>query len=97
MSLLKDVRSDALKSGWDRDRIMSEISDLGVPCYSGSCSEVYLEKAFDGTGFRPAERLPVARELGDTSLMFLCHPTLGDEHVSRTRDALKAVLGRATR
>jgi len=36
----------------------------------GSCSEVYLEKAFEGTGFRLVERLPIARELGETSLMF---------------------------
>ncbi len=70
------VEPEQLKAGWDRDRIMAEINEIGVPCYSGSCSEVYLEKAFDGTGFRPKERLPVARELGETSLMFLCHPTL---------------------
>ena len=42
----------------------------------GSCSEVYLEKALDGTGWRPAERLPIARELGETSILFLVHPTL---------------------
>ena len=41
-----------------------EINARGVPCFSGSCSEVYLEKAFDGTGFRPEKRLPVAKELG---------------------------------
>jgi len=56
-----------LKKGWDRDRIMTGINALGVPCYSGSCSEVYLEKAFDGTGFRPNTRLKVAKELGETS------------------------------
>ena len=76
---------------------MAEINDLGVPCYTGSCSEVYLEKAFDGTGFRPKERLPVARELGETSLMFLCHPTLEDEHVAKTCDVLESVMAKATR
>ena len=91
------VRPDTLKSGWDRDRIMGEINELGVPCYSGSCSEVYLEKAFDGTGFRPKERLPVARELGETSLMFLCHPTLTDEQVSKTCESLDQVIRRATK
>ena len=59
-----------------RDKMMMEINEKGVPCYSGSCSEVYLEKAFDNTGFRPKERLLVAKELGETSLMFLVHPTL---------------------
>lgn len=91
------VRSDALKAGWDRDRVMNEISDLGVPCFSGSCPEVYLEKAFDGTGFRPDSRLPVAKELGETSLMFLCHPTLTDADVAKTGDAINTVMAAATR
>jgi len=86
----------ALAPGWTRERILQAIADRGVPVYSGSCSEVYLEKAFDGTGFRPAERLPVARELGDTSLMFLVHPTLRDEHLDRTCEALGAVMAQAT-
>ena len=90
------VKRDVLRTGWDRDRIMAEMNGRGVPCYSGSCSEVYLEKAFDGTGFRPQKRLPVARELGETSLMFLCHPTLTDEHVAKTVEVLETVMGRAT-
>ena len=91
------VRPNALKKGWDRDRIMAEINDLGVPCYSGGCPEVYLEKAFDNTGFRPEKRLPVAKELGETSLMFLCHPTLEERHIEQTCDALRQVMSRATR
>jgi len=51
------VRGDAKL----RDKIMKEINIKGVPCYSGSCSEVYLEKAFDNTGFKPQERLSVAQ------------------------------------
>lgn len=91
------VEPQALKSGWDRDRIMAEINARGVPCYSGSCSEVYLEKAFDGTGWRPAERLPVARELGETSLMFLVHPTLGAGEIRKTCEVLSDVMRQATR
>ena len=71
-----------------RDKIMREINEKGVPCYFGSCSEVYLEKAFDNTGFRPKERLPVAKELGETSLMFLVHPTLTKEEIQKTCDVL---------
>jgi len=71
-----------------RDKIMKEINEKGVPCYSGSCSEVYLEKAFDNTGFRPKERLSVAKELGETSLMFLVHPTLTKEEIQKTCDVL---------
>ena len=74
-----------------RDKIMREINEKGVPCYSGSCSEVYLEKAFDNTGLRPKERLAVARELGETSLMFLVHPTLTKEEIQKTCDVLTEV------
>jgi len=61
--------------GWDRDRVMREIKDQGVPCFSGACSEIYLEEAFPPK-WRPAERFPVAKELGETSLVFLVGPTL---------------------
>jgi dTDP-4-amino-4,6-dideoxygalactose transaminase len=74
-----------------RDKIIREINERGVPCYSGSCSEVYLEKAFDNTGFRPKERLPNAKKLGETSLMFLVHPTLTEEEVQKTCDVLTEV------
>ncbi|MFT7467579.1 MAG: dTDP-4-amino-4,6-dideoxygalactose transaminase [Candidatus Pseudothioglobus sp.] len=84
-----------LKSGWDRDRILNEITARGVPCFSGSCSEVYLEKAFDGTGWRPEERLPVAKELGETSLMFLVHPTLTAAEIDKTCMVLSEVMREA--
>ena len=81
-----------LDSNWSRDRIIKEINALGVPCYSGSCSEVYLEKAFDGTGLRPKERLSNAKELGETSLMFLVHPTLTEDEIRKTCDVIKSVM-----
>jgi len=74
-----------------RDKIMGEINEKGVPCYSGSCSEVYLEKAFDNTGFRPKERLPNAKKLGESSLVFLVHPTLTKEEIQKTCDVLTEV------
>lgn len=89
------VRPEGLKQGWTRDRIISTVNKLGVPLYQGSCSEVYLEKAFDGTGWRPEKPLPIARELGETSLMFLTHPTLTDAELSQTCDALRTVLDEA--
>jgi dTDP-4-amino-4,6-dideoxygalactose transaminase len=90
------VEPQALKAGWDRDRILAEISARDVPAFSGSCSEVYLEKAFDNTGWRPASRLPVARELGETSVMFLVHPTLTQLEIDKTCSVLKAVMQLAT-
>jgi dTDP-4-amino-4,6-dideoxygalactose transaminase len=90
------VQPDRLADGWSRDRIVEAIDAAGVPCYQGSCSEVYLEKAFDHTGWRPAERLPVARRLGETSLMFLVHPTLTAAEIDRTCEVIDRVLRQAS-
>jgi dTDP-4-amino-4,6-dideoxygalactose transaminase len=91
------VRPENLASGWSRDRIIEAINADGVPCYQGSCSEAYLEKAFDGTGWRPAERLPVAQQLGETTLMWLVHPTLTTDNMKRTADVVSRVLQEASR
>ena len=90
------VNKDALKDEWDRDRIISEINLKGVPCIHGSCSEIYLEKAFDGTNFRPEKRLPVARELGETSIVFLVHPTLSEEEMLQMAEEAISVFKIAT-
>ena len=90
------VRPEWLVSGWSRDRIAAEISSRGVPCGSGACPEIYLEAAFDRTGWRPSARLPVARELGETSLMFQVHPGLGLVQMHHTADVVSDVLGQAT-
>jgi dTDP-4-amino-4,6-dideoxygalactose transaminase len=89
------VRPERLRQGWDRDRIMSAINTAGVPCFSGSCSEIYRERAFP-PDMRPSSSLPVARELGETSLMFLVHPTLLEAHIDRTCDAVMRVMELAT-
>jgi dTDP-4-amino-4,6-dideoxygalactose transaminase len=89
------VEPGQLAHGWTRDRIVSEISARGVSCTQGSCSEVYLEKAFDGTAYRPKQRLQVAKELGETSVMFLVHPTLTDAEMDRTCQVIGEVLSMA--
>ena len=90
------VEPDELADGWTRDRIVAAIGAQGVPCFQGSCSEIYLEKAFDNTGWRPNERFGVARELGETSLMFLVHPTLTRAEIAKTCAVIKQVLGEAS-
>jgi dTDP-4-amino-4,6-dideoxygalactose transaminase len=90
------VRPEALRDGWSRDRIVSEVTAHGIPCFSGSCSEVYLEKAFPDA-MKPAARLPIARELGETSLMFLVHPTLTPENIEFTCEIVGRVMDEATR
>ena len=86
----------SLAPGWTRDRIVEAIQAHGVPCFQGSCSEVYLEKAFDGTGWRPVDRLTVAKALGETSLMFLVHPTLTAEEIIKTVEVIHRVLSEAS-
>jgi len=73
---------DKLQQGWDQARVIAAIQAEGVPCFCGSCGEIYREKAFAGAGWQPAQRLPVAKRLGETSMAFLVHPTLaeGDMH-----------------
>jgi dTDP-4-amino-4,6-dideoxygalactose transaminase len=89
------VRPERLRPGWNRDRVMSEIATAGVPCFSGSCSEIYLERAF-AEEMRPSQCLPVARELGEASLMFMVHPTLHDAHIEMTCDVVERVMEMAT-
>jgi len=91
------VRPQNLAPGWSRDRIVEEITERGASCFQGSCSEVYLERAFDGTGWRPEPRLPTAKELGETSLMFLVHPTLTIGEMKNTAAVLCDVLKLAQR
>lgn len=90
------VRPENLALGWNRDRIIDAINAAGIPCYSGSCSEVYLEKAFDNTSYRPAQRLPNAKILGETSLMFLVHPALTSAEINKTADVITSVLQQAS-
>lgn len=89
------VCPEQLRPGWDRDRIMNAVAADGIPCFSGSCSEIYLEKAFTLVNFGPREQLPVAKRLGDTSLMFLVHPTLRQQDISATCDAMNKVFAQA--
>lgn len=91
------LRSERLRPGWDRDRVVAAIRAEGVPCFTGSCPEIHREQSFRDAGLQPSHPLPVARELGETSLMFLVHPTLGGEEILDTRRAVAKVLGAATR
>lgn len=89
------VRPDGLRHGWSRDRIIADLSERGVPVMQGACPEIYLEKAFDNTSWRPRDRLPVARDLGETSLMFFTHPTMTDPEIVHYTSAIGEVFERA--
>jgi dTDP-4-amino-4,6-dideoxygalactose transaminase len=85
------VCPEGLRAGWNRDRVMAAIQAEGIPCFSGICSEIYLEKAFPEE-WRPPLRLQVAKELGETSLMFMVHPTLSEQDMLDTCCAVEKVM-----
>ena len=91
------VDLDSLRSGWSRNRILTEASDGGIPCVSGTCPELYRETAFVSRGWVPSERLPIARYLGETSIMLQVHPTLSERDMGVTVEVLRGIMMRAVR
>lgn len=89
------IRPDNMKKGWSRDRIFDELHRRGVPCFSGTCPEIYLEEAFAATDYRPEKRLKNARILGETSLAFLVHPTLTQDELDVLKAGIEEVFGAA--
>jgi dTDP-4-amino-4,6-dideoxygalactose transaminase len=75
----------------DRDSVCAEVCARGPLAGSGSCPEIYLEKAFTSAGIGPSTRLPRARQLGQSTLMLQCDHTLGSEEV----EMIGQIAGRA--
>jgi len=73
----------------ERERILARANSEGIRLFSGSCSEVYLEAAFDDL---PRPDLPIARLLGETSLMMEVHPTLRPDLVRRRAERVAAIV-----
>jgi hypothetical protein len=86
------VRPERLRPGWTRDRILCALAAEGVPGLSGTCPEIYRERAFADAGLGPASPLPVARELGETSLALLLHPGLSAGDMDDQIQALRKVM-----
>jgi hypothetical protein len=89
------VEPSRLRAGWNRDRVVAEINARGVPCLVGSCSEIYLEKAFS-PALGPPERMPLAKELGETSIMLHVHPTLSSDQVDCATEVVRDVAMEAS-
>lgn len=87
------VRRDRLKAGWSRDRLLAALEELGVPGMTGACPEIYREQAF---ARQVHEVLPVARELGETSLMFRVDPALTDADIDNMISVTHRVFERAS-
>ena len=91
------LRNHALKDGWNRDRIIDQINKHGYPAFHGGCSEIYLEESLQNSGFYPKKRLPNAKKLGETSLMFLVHPTISIDQMENYSTLIRNVLTKATK
>ncbi|QDU78393.1 dTDP-3-amino-3,6-dideoxy-alpha-D-galactopyranose transaminase [Polystyrenella longa] len=72
------LKPNVLPEDWTRDQFVAALQAEGIPCGSGACPEIYFEKVFEKQDLKPAERLPVAAEIGQRSLMFMVHPTLSE-------------------
>jgi dTDP-4-amino-4,6-dideoxygalactose transaminase len=83
------VRPERLRSGWDRDRVLTALAAEGCPGWSGSCPEIYREKAFASQDY-PV--LPVAKRLGETSIMLPVHPTLGKSDIEQLITTIRKVF-----
>lgn len=91
------LRSELLKRGWTRDRVLGELLEANVQVNAGVCPELYRERAFEAAGLVPINPLPVARELGQGALAFAVHPLLTSQDMHETADKVRRVLIAATR
>lgn len=89
------LEQSRLLGDWDRNRVLNAINAEGVPCFTGSCGEIYLEKAFQDAGYAPEAPWPIAHELGETSLCFLVHPTLTEQDMLNTVTVVQKVMAAA--
>jgi len=90
------INPQGLKEGWTRNRVIEEINDSGITCSSGSCSEMYLEKAIKKDN-RPTKRFSNARQLGDSSISLLVHPNLTIDELNYMKDKLQNIFQRASK
>ena len=90
------IKPEGLKEGWTREGIIFEFLKSGIPCFQGSCPEIYIESAFNKTGYRPKKRLKFAKELGETSIMFQIHPTLRKADIAITKKVMENIFQKAS-
>ena len=90
------IRPEFLAKGWSRNKIVSEINSLGFPAFHGGCGEIYLERCFEDAKLRPNDSLSNAKKLGETSLMFLLHPTIDIEEIKSYAHAIQSVCQKAS-
>ncbi len=85
---------EKLSKSWNRSKILKEIQKNGYPALEGGCSEVYLEKCFSHFKYK---RLNNAKSLGETSMMFLIHPTISEEQMKEYAQIIRETLINASK
>lgn len=99
------INPDELKDSWNRDAVIGFLNRVGIPCNTGVCPEIYREKAFKKGLYKihgaPKNKgdvfLPVARQLGETSIMLMVHPTLTPESILYVIEQIRIVMEKACR
>lgn len=89
------IRPEALRYGWNRDRVVNAVIAEGIPCGPGGCAEIYREPAFRALPDIPTH-LPVAAQLGSTAFTLPVHPNLGVNHMADVAEAVVRVMRAAT-
>ena len=84
-----------LSSNWNRNKIIEIINKSGYPAFHGGCTEIYLEKCYGK--IKNSRRLPVAKKLGETSLMFLVDHTISEENMHKYANNIKKVIKQASK
>jgi dTDP-4-amino-4,6-dideoxygalactose transaminase len=93
------IRPGRLNIGWSRDRILQVLLQKGIPCGVGACPEIYREVAFRSLykqmQFKMPKRFKIAKEIGETSLMFEVHPRLNSANMYYILENMQKVLAKA--
>jgi dTDP-4-amino-4,6-dideoxygalactose transaminase len=97
------INQDELKENWNRSIIVEALNKKNIPCNTGICPEIYMEKAFESYPFKISSaesnnkisRLPHSKQLGETSIAFLVHHTLSIKAIHYVIDQVKMVLEKA--
>ena len=99
------LNPDELKESWDRAAILEALNKNGISCNTGICPEIYMEKVFENCTHRlhgsrsdlKIPYLPVAKQLGETSMMFMVHPTLKLESINYLIEQMKVIMEKAVK
>lgn len=76
-----------------RDALIARMTQQGIWCQVGACSEIYLEQAFVNAGLTPSKRLPNAQLLGQRSVALLIDPIYSESEIGQLAMMLNDVIG----